>query len=219
MKTAVLIMSGGQGRRFGNAQGKQLFEYNGQPIMFYTIEKFKGLVDKIIVLIDPLFKKELELQLLKHKIKVDGVVEGGTERYDSVKNGLEFIRQDKEIEYVLIHDGARPNISKELIIRSLEAVKKYSAVIPVVPVKDTIKEIAENIVKKTIPRKNLVQVQTPQCFKKEIIIKAYQQVDPKECTDDAMVLEKAGQTIFTIPGEEKNIKITTQEDLKYLKLS
>lgn len=217
MKTAVLIMSGGQGKRFGAKSGKQLYEYKRKPIMFYTIKKFQGLVDKIVVIIDPAAKEALLKNFNKHKIKVDAVVDGGKERYDSVRNGLEYLRNDPEINYVLIHDGARPNVSKSLIENMIAAVKKYGAVIPVVPVKDTIKKINDDKVVETIPRQGLFNVQTPQCFEKQLIIKAYDSVDLSGCTDDAMVVEKMGGIVRTVLGEENNIKITTKEDLKYLK--
>jgi 2-C-methyl-D-erythritol 4-phosphate cytidylyltransferase len=210
-------MSGGQGKRFGSKLGKQLYEYKRKPIMFYTIKKFQGLVDKIIVIIDPAAKDQLVKQLKKHKLKTDAVIDGGKERYDSVRNGLEYLRNDTEIEYVLIHDGARPNVSKTLIENMIAAVKKYGAVIPVVPVKDTIKKIEGDKVVETIPRQGLFNVQTPQCFEKQIILKAYDSVDLSGCTDDAMVVEKMGGVVKTILGEEDNIKITTKEDLKYLK--
>lgn len=219
MKSAVLIMSGGRGKRFGADSGKQLFEFNGKPLMFYTIEKFIGLVDQIIVIIDPDFKTALEQQLKKYKLKIDAIVAGGKERYDSVKNGLNYLAKDPSVEYVLIHDGARPNISADLIKKSLQAVKKHMAVIPAIPVKDTIKQIAGTEVLKTIPRQDLFSIQTPQCFKKELITAAYQTTDCTDCTDDSMVLEKTGQKVFVIPGEEENIKITSKNDLKYLKLS
>jgi len=105
----------------------------------------------------------------------------------------------------------------DLIKKMITQVRQFSAVIPVVAVKDTIKKIENEKVLMTIPRRNLFQVQTPQCFKKDLILRAYDSVELADCTDDSMVVEKMGFAVQTVAGEEDNIKITTKEDLKYLK--
>jgi 2-C-methyl-D-erythritol 4-phosphate cytidylyltransferase len=212
MKTAVIIAAGGSGKRFGSEKGKQLFEYQGKPIIIHTIENFINNVDQIIVVI----KKE-DQQLLREKLKefnlaVDAIVEGGAERYDSVINGLAKLSAD--ITHVMIHDGARPNITVSLIERLRTALKEHQAVIPVIPAVDTIKIIKDNIVVNTPDRSQLFHVQTPQGFEVELIKKAYKSVVLADCTDDAMVVERFGTAVYAISGEENNLKITRKDDLQ-----
>jgi 2-C-methyl-D-erythritol 4-phosphate cytidylyltransferase len=208
MKIAVIIAAGGSGKRFGAQGGKQLFAHRGKPIVFHTIDKFVGLVDQIIVVI-----KNEDTSKITHAA-VNTVVASGAERYDSVRNGLAAVRPD--VEYVFIHDGARPNVTKELIVRLKTALREHDAVIPVIPVTDTIKVVRNNIVVETPKRSELFQVQTPQCFKKEVLLKAYASVNLADCTDDAMIVERAGVKVYTVLGDRINMKITTPEDVRYL---
>ncbi len=214
MKYAVIIAAGGQGKRFGAKEGKQLFAIEGKPLILKTIEKFIGQVEQIIVVFDADSLEILKNKLAENSLAVDNIIAGGKERYDSVRRGLSVVRAD--IENVLIHDGARPNISTELIERCKKALLEHQAVIPVIPVNDTIKIIDKGLVVNTPARSSLVAVQTPQCFKKELILKAYAGVELAGCTDDAMVVERYGEDVFTVEGESTNIKITTQNDLKHL---
>ena len=139
---------------------------------------------------------------------------GGGDRFESVKNGLEKI--DKEV-IVAIHDGVRPLISKALIGRLVAETKKGVGVIPVVPIRDSVRRV-EKEKSKHIDRSNLYQVQTPQCFISADIKDAYKLEFSDHFTDEASVLESAGGKITTILGEIKNLKITTEEDLKIAKV-
>lgn len=215
MKYAVIIAAGGQGRRFGVKEGKQLFEIDGQPMIIKTIKQFIGQVDQIIVVFDADSIDILKNRLAESSLVVDKIIAGGQERYDSVIKGLSAVSED--IDSVLIHDGARPNVSAELVVRCKKALLEHSAVVPVIPVCDTIKVVKNNLVVETPPRSSLFAVQTPQCFKKELIVKAYSSVELAGCTDDAMLVERCGEQVFTIEGEVANIKITTKDDLRYLK--
>ena len=209
MKIALIIAAGGAGKRFG--QNKQLFLYQGKPLIVHTIEKFqKQKIDQLIIVAGavPQFAKMLK----KYKIKYDTLVPGGPERCGSVRRGLAVVRQD--ITHVMIHDGARPNVTGSLLARLRKALRLHPAVIPVIPVTDTVKIVRKGRVAATPPRAELYAAQTPQCFRKEIICRAYAAVNPRGCTDDAMLAEKYGVPVVTIPGEIGNIKITTKADLR-----
>ena len=209
MKIALIVAAGGSGKRFG--QNKQLFLYQGKPLFIHTIEKFKKqkITQLIVVAGDvPKFTKILQ----KYRIKYDNIVKSGKERHDSIRNGLAIVRKD--ITHVMIHDGARPNVTDSLVARLKKALVKHNAVIPVVPVVDTIKVVRNSQIVTTPKRTELFAAQTPQCFHKETILRAYAKVDASDCTDDAMLIEKMGVSVYTVPGEPGNIKITTREDLK-----
>ncbi|MDR1453118.1 MAG: 2-C-methyl-D-erythritol 4-phosphate cytidylyltransferase [Candidatus Margulisbacteria bacterium] len=215
MKFALLLAAGGQGRRFG--QNKQLFLHKNKPLFVHTLEKLVNQHDRIkldqIIIVCDAPEKFVKI-LKKYKIKSADIVKGGRERSDSVRNGLAALRGD--ITHVLIHDGARPNVTGSLVARLKKALAKYPAVIPVVPVVDTIKVVKNNKVLATPRRAALFAAQTPQCFRKDLLLQAYAQVDPRGCTDDAMLVEKLGAPVYTVPGDPRNIKITTKEDLRYI---
>jgi 2-C-methyl-D-erythritol 4-phosphate cytidylyltransferase len=138
------------------------------------------------------------------------VVDGGEERFHSVKNGLATLHD--EVELVAIHDAVRPFVSSETIARCFEEAGKSGSAIPAVPVIDTIRRI-EKDGSKTIPRKELVAIQTPQCFKTEVIRDAYQVEYQDIFTDDASVVENRGLGVSIVEGNRRNFKITTREDL------
>jgi len=214
MKIALIVAAGGTGRRFG--QSKQLFNYQNKPILIYTLEKFMHKIDQLIIAIAPGDKELLQTYLAKYNITGADIVEGGAERYDSVRNALAVVRGD--ITNVFIHDGARPNVSPELFERLRREAEIYDAVIPVLPVTDTIKVVKEGAVVLTPKRSDLFAAQTPQCFRKKVILQAYAEIDPAGCTDDAMLAEKLGVKVRTVPGDAGNIKITAKEDLRLIEL-
>ena len=170
----------------------------------------KGVRCKQIVVVT----KEEELDDLKKLIsskKIDYVF-GGKERQDSVYNGLQVVKED----YVLIHDGARPYLKKENIDDILECLNKNDACLSVVPVKDTIKVCIDGNIVKTLPREQLVQAQTPQAFKTELIKRCYQKGKDKNyiATDDASLVEYFENIeVKAVLGSYSNIKITTPDDL------
>ncbi len=208
-KYAVILASGGKGKRFG--ENKQFFNMSGEPLIIRTLRKFQDDYTQIIVVTSDI--KKIRFLLLEYKLRCDNIVLSGAQRTDSIRNGLAVLKP--EIEYVLVHDGARPNVSLQLIKNICQAVVDLKAVIPIIPVKDTIKEIEGNRVICTPERSKLFAVQTPQAFAKDILLQAYQQKTP--ATDDASLVEKLGITVYTVPGEEENIKVTTKADLKLIK--
>ncbi len=202
----------------GTAVPKQFLEIGGKPILFYTLEKFEnceGICD-IILIINPDFESQL-----KHWIKewgfskIKSLVHGGKERQDSVYNGLKALSQKSEI--VLIHDAVRPFVSAEKIMEVINLANETGAAILAVPTKNTVKEVNNGVVRKTVNREVLWQVQTPQAFHKSIILEAYERAmkNPVLVTDDAMLVEVMEKHVYVVHGEELNFKITSPEDLDF----
>ena len=210
MRKIALIVAGGKGVRMNSNIPKQFLLLNNIPILIHTINAFSDLDEILLVLPKEQFNYWSEL-CLKYNLKTPHtVIAGGENRFDSVKNGLDKIYDDS---IVLIHDGVRPFISKKIITELINNVKKQVGVIPAIKLKDSIRKISSNSTT-TINRENLYKIQTPQCFLSKEIKTAYQQASSKEFTDDASVFESTIGTILPIMGEERNLKITTQEDLE-----
>ena len=214
---SAIILAGGKGKRMGKDISKQFILVKDKPIIYYTIKKFSDckLIDEIILVLP---KDEIEYckkeVLEKYSLKVDKIIAGGKERQDSVYNGLKAL---KNSDIVLIHDGARPYVSKQSINDLVECLKTYDAGLLMVPCKDTIKEVKEGIVVKTLKRETLMQAQTPQVFKSEDIKVAYQKAKDEGyvATDDSQLFERyIDKDIKAVLGDYSNLKITTQEDLK-----
>lgn len=213
----VIIVAAGSGSRMKMGINKQFIKLNNKEIIAYTIEKFykNDDIQDIVVVIkkeeEEFFKKEIIEKYNLHNIKI---AFGGKERQDSVYNGLKSLNKDCEI--VLIHDGARPFVTKEIIRKSIDEAKENNAVVVGVPVKDTIKVVNENKdIIDTPNRSTLWAVHTPQTFKYDILLKSYEDAFKNNFygTDDAMLVEEIGYKVKMIEGSYNNIKITTQEDL------
>ena len=225
----AIIVAAGTGKRMNSSIKKQYMEISGYPVLYHTLKAFEeSNADEIVIVtgsdeIEYVTKEIVEKYSFK---KVTAIVPGGKERCDSVFNGVRP-RYEDVTEYVLIHDGVRPLVTVELINSCIEKVKEYDAVIPGVPEKDTVKEAdSDMIVIRTPDRKKLYRIQTPQCFKKNLIQKAFEKFySEKEAnnpdsgsaaiTDDAMLVEQyTGHKVRIIEGDYKNIKITTPEDIE-----
>ena len=213
---SAIILAGGKGKRMGKDISKQFILVKDKPIIYYTIKKFSDckLIDEIILVLP---KDEIEYckkeVLEKYSLKVDKIIAGGKERQDSVYNGLKAL---KNSDIVLIHDGARPFVSEKIILDGIENAKKYGAAAPGVMPKDTIKVKDDfSFSKETIKRESLIAIQTPQVFKKDIIVKCHERVRENNVsvTDDTMVVEKYGYKVYLYDGDYINIKVTTPEDL------
>tara|TARA_X000000368_G_C23035894_1_gene714575 strand:- start:667 stop:1323 length:657 start_codon:yes stop_codon:yes gene_type:complete len=209
MRKVALIVAGGKGRRMNSSIPKQFLLLNNLPILMHILKKFSHFEKTILVLPQSQFNYWEELCNTHKFTQPHTLVEGGETRFQSVKNGLKKI--DKNT-IVAIHDGVRPLVSKALINRLITETKNGTGVIPVIPIKDSIREI-EGKTSNAINRDNLYKVQTPQCFISVDIQKSYTQEISNYFTDDASVFESNGGKIKTILGEEKNLKITTEEDL------
>ena len=218
-KIAAIIVAGGRGKRMGTTVKKQFIKLRDKEVLAHTIEAFNK-VDEISEIIVVVGQEDVER--VREEIvaryglnKVSKIVVGGKERQDSVYNGL--VATSDEVEYVMIHDGARPFISETVIQRAIEKTKAYKATIVAVPVKDTIKviNIETETVEHTPPREKLWAVQTPQSFDKKLLLEAYENAHQKGLlvTDDSMIVEAYGKKVQVVLGEYTNIKITTPEDL------
>ena len=209
MKKVALIVAGGKGERMNTDIPKQFLVLNDLPILMHSLNPFSHLDKIILVLPRAQIENWEELCKQYNFILKHTVVAGGINRFGSVKNGLAKI---DEGSIVAIHDGVRPLVSRNLINKLIGATKKGNGIIPIVAVKDSIRKV-EGYKSKAVSRSNLYKVQTPQCFFASTLKDAYKQNFSLFFTDDASVLESNGGKIITIIGEEKNLKITTEEDL------
>jgi len=210
----IILLGAGKGERLKSDIPKSFVKINGKELFLYSIEKFYKFGDKIFLTL-PESYIEKGKEILKDKFPDVIIVGGGKERKDSVLNCLKRIEGDG---IVLIHDVARPFVSENLIEKVIEGTEKYGACIPVLKMVDTVKEIKDNFVEKTLDRENIFIVQTPQGFKKDLIKTAYLKFKNINGTDDSFFVEKMGYNkIYCIEGEKTNIKITYQEDLIFAK--
>ena len=216
MVTAI-FPAAGQSRRMKSGTNKNFLELEGMPILIHTLLKFSK-SDKIDNLIIAAASDEvviIEEMLTNYKdLKPFQVVVGGSERQYSIANALKVVSDDCDV--VLVHDAARPLVSVDTIDSVVEAAKIYGGAIAAMPEKNTIKIIDGNdFVVDTPPRSKLVSVQTPQGFKREIIMQAYEQAERDNFlgTDDASLVERLGYKVKIIKSDYKNIKITTPEDI------
>ncbi len=218
MKFTAIVLSAGKGSRMNIGTHKQYLLLNGRPVITYSLEAFeKSPVDKVILVTGQGEEEYCRKEIVEAYgfSKVGKIVAGGKERYHSVFCGLQAVT---DTDYVLIHDGARPFVTEEIIARTMETVRKTNACAVGMHVKDTIKITDEkDIVKETPERNNVWMVQTPQAFSCPLISHAYEKMLLQEdaaITDDAMVVEKMCQVPVTlIEGSYRNIKITTPEDM------
>ena len=214
--TAVIVAAG-KGKRMGTEISKQFLPLCGKEILTHTVEKFEqagNIRDIVLVTGEDSLQDVREMAQEYGWKKVVSIVAGGKERQDSVWNGLQMVSADTEI--VLIHDGVRPFVTEDILNLSIETAMDMGGCVAGVPAKDTIKVCSkENIAVETPDRSTLWQIQTPQTFRKDLIMKAYTQAkaDGFIGTDDASLAEHSGYPVKVIMGSYRNIKITTQEDL------
>ena len=186
---------------------------NNKEVIKYTVEAFeKSEVNEIIICANISIMDELK-DMFKNSSNVK-IIEGGATRQASVFNGL----QASLCDYVLIHDGARPMITTDLINLAIEEVITKKALTVATKTIDTIKEVADGKIIKTIDRAKLYNTQTPQAFEYNLIKEAHQKLYGQNFTDDAGMLEHLGETVYIINGSYKNIKITTQNDIEIAKI-
>jgi 2-C-methyl-D-erythritol 4-phosphate cytidylyltransferase len=218
MKVEALIVSAGKGHRFIEGKKKQFHLLAEKPILAHTLDKFEAcpLIHSILLVVgreDMDYCLEEIIEKYQYK-KISQIVPGGKRRQDSVRNGIEFLSKDAEI--VVIHDGVRPFVTKEMIEDSTRSAIRFGAVVLAMPVKETIKMVQpDGTVLKTLDRKSLWQIQTPQAFRVNVIKEAYHKAteDGFVGTDDASLVEQLGLKVHILPGSYTNIKITTPEDL------
>ena len=211
----VIIVAGGKGLRMGSDIPKQFLPIGGKPVLMRTIERFREYsADLQIILVLPEAQQEYWLQLCKeYDFDVEyRLANGGQTRFHSVQNGLALVPDDAE-GVVGVHDGVRPFPSIEMIRNCYETAREKKAVIPVIPVVETVRHL-EKEGSVTVPRDEYKLVQTPQTFDIQLLKAANRQPYNDGFTDDASVVESYGHEITLVKGNRENIKITTPYDLK-----
>jgi len=213
MKNFVIIVAGGLGKRMKSDLPKQFLKIGNKPVLMHTISVFKRFDNQIVII---LALQEKYFEYWKNLCKEYNfninhlLVEGGKERFYSVKNALQIVNS---AGLVAIHDGVRPLVSENTIKNCFKTARQKGNAIPVIPVNETIRQKINNE-SKIVDRSKFIIVQTPQVFNSEIILRAYNQSYNPEFTDDASVIEAYGEKINLVEGNQENIKITTQADIK-----
>lgn len=205
----VVIVAAGTGTRFGGDVPKQFTQLAGESVISHSIRAFKSLVDHLVVVTPP----GDHWRMWWVPPPWLNTVSGGARRQDSVLNGLQLLRS-QGVTHVMIHDGARPLPGVECIKRVMEATGKNVAVIPVIPVRDTVKKLDGDMVMETMNRDELGLSQTPQGFHLEKLIEVLEGAG--DITDEASAFEAAGEVVTTVAGTRKNIKLTDREDAELL---
>lgn len=226
MKHVAIVLAAGNGKRMGGDCPKQYIELEGKPILYYCLKTFEeSFMDEVV-----LVTREEDIEMCRKDIvdkygfkKIARIVAGGRERYESVCKGITAVNDANS--YVYIHDGARAFVSLDILERTKKAVEEYSACLVCVPSKDTIKvSDKDGNVEDTPKRSSLWCAQTPQAFKRDVILKAFEKMfiqggDNADITDDASVVEKySNYKVKIVEGDYTNIKITTPEDLAIAKM-
>lgn len=216
MTTAALIVAAGRGVRAGGAVPKQFAPLDGKPLLYHSINSFYNseLIDTIKVVIQEETREFYDESAAGMTLSPACI--GGATRQQSVHNGLESLATESAPDRVLIHDGARPFVSADLIARVTTALEAGPAAIPALPVTDTLKEAESGLVVATPERSRYWRAQTPQGFHFEAILAAHRNFESEEMTDDAALAERAGLGVRLVDGDEANIKVTTPEDLTRL---
>jgi 2-C-methyl-D-erythritol 4-phosphate cytidylyltransferase len=210
LKKYAIIVAGGSGSRMQTELPKQFLEINGKPILMHTLEKFAMDSIELILVLNVDYHEYWNNLCIKHSFTIPyTLVKGGNTRYQSVKNALALI---KEKSVVAIHDAVRPLIKSDTILEAYTHAELHGNAILAVPSKDSIRKM-QNEVSVAVPREDYFLVQTPQVFMSDVLIKAYKEPFRNEFSDDASVVEYAGQKIHLMQGDSANIKITYPEDL------
>jgi 2-C-methyl-D-erythritol 4-phosphate cytidylyltransferase len=214
VKTEVIIVAAGAGKRLNSKVPKALALLKGKALVAYSLKVFEdhpGIDSVVLVGVAGYIPQFVRMARPFKKIRA--VVAGGLKRSDSVKCGLKAIAPDTDI--VLIHDAARPFIDRAMIDRLMAVLKKHKAAIVGVPVKFTVKKVERKTldIQETPARDLLWEAQTPQGFHKDVLVKAHAQKIKEEVTDDAILVERMGGKVKMVRGSYRNIKITTPEDI------
>jgi 2-C-methyl-D-erythritol 4-phosphate cytidylyltransferase len=215
MYVTAIVLAAGKGLRFKSRLSKPLIKVNSKPIIIRCLGILSQhpYIKDIIVVANSKNSISITREIKQYRIKkIKDIILGGRLRQDSVINGLKAM--DMRTGLVLIHDAVRPFIDKDMVSSVIKEASRYGAAIVGAPVKDTVKKVKTKfVVEKTLNRKSLWEVQTPQVFKKELILEAYERFGDIEVTDDASLVEKLGAKVKVVRGSYNNIKITTPDDL------
>lgn len=218
MERYAIIVAGGKGLRMGGDIPKQFLPIGGKPVLMRTIEVFRlAYPDIHIILVLPTSQQEYWQQLCKEYSFTAPfqIANGGETRFHSVSNGLKLISDEAE-GVVGVHDGVRPFVTVETICRCYDEAVEWGAVVPVVPVVETVRQLREDGTSVTVPRDAYKLVQTPQTFRISLLKEAYRQLYIPSFTDDASVVEAFGKPVHLVEGNRENIKITTPADIRFV---
>ncbi|HQV38357.1 MAG TPA: 2-C-methyl-D-erythritol 4-phosphate cytidylyltransferase [Flavobacteriales bacterium] len=212
MERSTIIVAGGSGKRMASPVPKQFMLVKGKPVLCHVISAFH-LYDPAMQIIVVLPKEQIDswrVLCIGHGFTIDHtVVAGGEERFHSVREGLKEVAHDG---LVAVHDGVRPLVSLGLIERCFAAAELHDAAIPVVPVSSSMRELTDEG-SRALDRSRLRIVQTPQCFQVELLRKAFKLPYDPAFTDEATLVERMGNLVRLVEGDERNIKVTTPDDL------
>lgn len=215
-KFAVILPAAGKSTRFDQKRRKVFVELKGRPVWVRTAEQFVNRDDVVqtILVVSPedleFFKEKFRPNLAFMDIEV---ITGGAERSDSVLKGLQRVRED--VDFVAVHDAARPLIVKDWIDQVFRAAEQHDAAILATPVTSTLKRAdANQAIQETVSREQLWAAQTPQVFRRQLLIDAYARQGKLRPTDEAQLVEQLGKTVKIVAGSALNLKITTQEDFR-----
>lgn len=209
---SVVIVAGGKGLRMGSEIPKQFMLLKTEPVLMHTIRAFYNWDNNCeIILVLPASQQSYwQMLLTEYEFDIPvKITTGGATRFHSVKNGL----LETSGNIIGIHDGVRPLVSEQTIKKCFEVAEKHGNAIPCIPVNDSLR-VVEKGTNKLTDRSKYFRIQTPQVFQRPVILKGFNQEYSDEFTDDASVIEKAGETIQLVEGNEENIKITRPTDLK-----
>ena len=218
MHVAAIIAAGGRGLRLGADQPKQFLDIGGRSILEMSMAALvsSDRINEIVVAL-PADHLDAQSKALKSAFKGVSFVAGGERRQDSVANA--FAKTSSKADVILIHDAARPFVTQDVIARAIDGAKNYGAVVVAMPAKDTVKQTGKanpdgsRLIRGTIPREDVYLAQTPQAFRRDILSRALTEGAAVDATDEAMLVERLGVPVHVVEGDERNVKITTQEDL------
>ena len=213
----AIIAAAGQGTRMGGKRAKQFLELAGIPIIIHTLQAFEACeaIQEIILVLPEADVRDFSAVARPYKLgKVRSVVPGGVTRASSVRLGLQAVKANDN-DIVVVHDGSRPLVTSEEITQTVRAAEVSGAAILVAPLVDTVKEVRDGAVTRTVPRDQLRRALTPQCFRYGILRQAYEQVDELDpaLTDESSLVERLGVAVTVVEGSSRNIKVTRPEDL------
>jgi 2-C-methyl-D-erythritol 4-phosphate cytidylyltransferase/2-C-methyl-D-erythritol 2,4-cyclodiphosphate synthase len=220
MNICAIVVAAGKGARLRSRVSKPLVRLGSKEIILYSLEALSSCPDikGIIIVVNPSNRRQIEKCAASSGLeKIIGVVNGGKRRQDSVRNGLKGL--PKQCDHVLIHDAGRPFIDAKSLKLLIAQMRKTGAAILGVPAGSTIKEAKPStskntaVVQRTLPRDLLWEIQTPQAFRKDIIVRAYEKFGKSDVTDDSSIVEKLGIPVSVVMGSYRNMKITTREDI------
>jgi 2-C-methyl-D-erythritol 4-phosphate cytidylyltransferase len=219
----AIVVAAGKGTRLGGDRPKQFLELAGVPIIVHALRQFERCreISEVVTVLPAEETAGFESAVNRFNLqKVKRVIAGGATRAQSVRRGLESIA---DANIIAIHDGVRPFVTPDEIDRVVQAAEQNEAAILTAPVSDTIKRIEANRIVETLPRAELRRALTPQCFRFALIKRAYQDLDALEAeghdvTDDSLLIERLGIEVVSVEGNARNIKLTTEEDLKWAEI-